>query len=150
MQKFLRILMLTALLLPFALQAQNTLTVCSGTTSNEYVPFYGYYADVDQHNQLIYPASSLTAMNGQAIMQMVFYIDTSADNGTSVADNRLGTWSVSLGETSETTLSSLDNTTPLTQVYEGYFDCSTGTLTLEFDVPGKRLLGLQEQTLQDG
>ena len=135
MQKFLRILMLTALLLPFALQAQNTLTVCSGTTSNEYVPFYGYYADEDQHNQLIYPASSLTAMNGQAIMQMVFYIDTSADNGTSVAANRLGTWSVSLGETSETTLSSLDNTTPLTQVYEGYFDCSTGTLTLEFDVP---------------
>ncbi len=126
--------MLTALFLPFALQAQ-TLTVCNGTSNNQYIPFYGYNGDADQHNQMIYPAESLTAMNGEPILQMVFYIDPSALNGTYTAADRLGTWTVSLGETTATTLNGLDNTTTLTQVYQGYFDCSTGTLTLEFDVP---------------
>ncbi len=126
--------MLTALILPFALQAQ-TLTVCNGTSNNQYIPFYGYNGDAAQHNQMIYPAESLSAMNGESILQMVFYIDPSAQNGTYTAADRLGTWTVSLGETTATTLNGLDSTTTLTQVYQGYFDCSTGTLTLEFDVP---------------
>lgn len=124
--------MLVALMLPFASQAQ-TLTVCDGTVNSQYVPFDGYNADAAQHNQMLYPATDLTAMNGQAITQMVFYIDQSASNGSNTAASRLGTWTVSLGETTATTLSALDNTTTLTQVYQGYFDCSTGTLTLEFD-----------------
>lgn len=135
MQKFLRFLMLAVLFLPFALQAQSSLTVCTATGSNEFVPFQGFNADYAQHNQLIYPANMLTAINGQTIMQMVFYIDQSASNGQNTSASRLGTWTVSLGETTETTLNGLDNTTSLTQVYEGYFDCSTGTLTLEFNVP---------------
>ncbi len=134
MKKLLRFLMLAVLFLPFALQAQ-TLTVCEGTVSNEYVPFQGYNADYAQHNQMIYPASMLTDLNGETILQMEFYIDPNASNGTNTAADRLGTWTVSLGETTETTLSGLDNTTPLTQVYQGYFDCSTGILTVEFNSP---------------
>lgn len=110
-----------------------SITLCDGTSNNEYVPFYGYYADEDQHNQMIYPAEGLAAMNGMSITQMVFYIDESANNGTNTAASRMGTWTVSLGETESTTLSGLDNTTSLTQVYEGYFDCSTGKLTIVFD-----------------
>ena len=125
-------MLLAVMILPFASQAQN-LTVCDGTVNSQYVPFDGYNADGAQHNQMLYPATDLTAMNGQAITQMVFYIDPSASNGTYTAASRLGTWTVSLGETTATTLSALDNTTTLTQVYQGYFDCSTGTLTLEFD-----------------
>ena len=111
---------------------QQTLTVKEGTENNDKVPFDGYNADASQHNQMIYPAVDLTAMSGKIITQMVFYIDQSENNGSNTAADRLGTWTVSLGETAETTLSGLDNTTTLTQVYEGYFDCSTGTLTLEF------------------
>ena len=81
---------------------------------------------------MIFPATDLMAMNGKEITQMVFYIDQSANNGTYTAAERLGTWTVSLGETEATTLDGLDNTTTLTQVYQGYFDCSTGTLTLAF------------------
>ena len=112
---------------------QQTLTVNDGTDNSEKVPFDGYNADHDQHDQMIYPAVDLTAMSGKIITQMVFYIDQSASNGSNTAVDRLGTWTVSLGETAETTLSGLDNTTTLTQVYQGNFDCSTGTLTLEFD-----------------
>ncbi len=111
----------------------ETLTVHEGTTNNEYVPFYGYYADAAQHNQMIFPADELAAMSGNVITQMVFYIDGTASNGSGTSADRLGTWTVSLGETTATTLSGLDNTTTVTQVYQGYFDCSTGSLTLTFD-----------------
>jgi hypothetical protein len=150
MKKLLQMFALVALLAtPWVTNAQSsTLTICNGTANHEYVPFYGYYADDPQHNQLIYPADSLTVMNGEAILQMVFYIDQSASNGSNTSADRMGTWTVSLGETTATTLSGLDNTTTLTQVYQGYFDCSTGTLTLLFDTPysyngGNLLVDLQ-------
>ena len=123
--------LLLAIGLPWVANAQ-TVTVCDGTDNSEYVPFEGYNADAAQHNQMIFPATDLSAMNGKEITQMVFYIDQSASNGSNTAASRLGTWTVSLGETTATTLSGLDNTTTLTQVYQGYFDCSTGTLTLAF------------------
>ena len=130
-RKSLLFALLVALFMPWAANAQ-TMTVCDGTDNSEYVPFEGYNADAAQHNQMIFPATDLSAMNGKEITQMVFYIDQSASNGSNTAASRLGTWTVSLGETEATTLSGLDNTTALTQVYQGYFDCSTGTLTLAF------------------
>ena len=130
-RKSLLFLLLFALLAPWAANAQ-TVTVCNGTDNSNKVPFDGYNADSPQHNQMIFPATDLSAMNGKEITQMVFYIDQSASNGSYTAADRLGTWTVSLGETEATTLSGLDNTTTLTQVYQGYFDCSTGTLTLAF------------------
>ena len=133
MKKFFAFLLGMALLTPWTAQAQNQLTVCEGTANSSVVPFDGYNADGAQHNQMIYPATSLTGMSGMVITQMVFYIDQSAGNGSYTDANRLGTWTVSLGETTETTLSALDNATTLTQVYQGYFDCSTGTLTLAFE-----------------
>ena len=96
MQKFLRTLTLVALIcVPWVTQAQQTLTVADGTASNEYVPFYGYYADVDQHNQVLYPAADLTAMVGKSITQMVFYIDPNGNNGSNTAAAYMGAWTVS-------------------------------------------------------
>ncbi len=133
MKKFLQILSLAALLcVPWATTAQNTLTVADGTSNSQVVPFDGYNADAAQHNQVLYPAADLTVMSGKDITQMVFYIDQSQNNGTNTAADRMGTWTVSLGETSATSLTGLDNSTQLTQVYQGYFDCSTGTLTIVF------------------
>ena len=113
--------------------ANSPLIVHDGTTNNSTVPFDGWNADNAQHNQLIYPAAELSEMSGNVISEMVFYIDGIANNGSYTSADRLGTWTVSLGETDATTLSDLDNSTSLTQVYQGYFDCSSGTLTLVFD-----------------
>ena len=126
---------LLALLLPLAAQAQQTLTVADSTASSAVVPFDGFNADAAQHNQMIYPASMLNTMSGSTITMLQFYIDPSGSNGSNTAAARLGTWTVSLGETSATTLATLDNSTPLTEVYEGYFDCSTSTLTILFETP---------------
>ena len=86
--------------IPWATKAQNTLTICDGTATNNYVPFYGYYADVAQNGQMIYPADSLTDMIGMQINQMVFYISsTGYGNGTfelrtSIGGEVLGTMTV--------------------------------------------------------
>ena len=61
MQKFIRTLMLVALLLPFASQAQNTLTVADGTATNSNVPIHGLYVDDFTRCQIIYPASEIEA-----------------------------------------------------------------------------------------
>lgn len=135
MKQLLKFLTLAAMLcIPWVTQAQ-TLTVADGTANSQYIPFEGYNADNSggQTNQMIYPATELRDMDGMAITQMAFYIDASANNGTYTAADRLGTWTVSLGETTETALTGVDNTTTLTAVYTGYLDCSTGTLTIVFD-----------------
>ena len=110
-------------------------TVADGTDNNEYVPFYGYWADEDQHNQMIYPATDLSAMVGRQITQMVFYIDPTANNGSNTSS--IGTWTVSLGETTATTLSGIDNTTSRSTVYDGYmnFDLTENTMTVNFTTP---------------
>ena len=150
MKKALQILMLlAAVTMSAGLRAQGTLTVCNGTDTNEYVPIYGYYADDEQTSQMIFPASMLTSMQGSAIEQMAFYVSY---DGNYDAD--LGDWNVSLGITTATTLSALDETTPVTQVYSGplVFDAATnatmmyvifsspfvyngGNLLVEFDHP---------------
>ena len=113
-------------------KAQQTLTVHDGTATNRYVPFYGYWADETQRNQMIYPASDFPgAMVGGQISQMVFYIDPSQGNtyGSGVGD-----WVVSLGTTDATTLSGLDTSTELTQVFSGNLDAviNGNTMTITF------------------
>ena len=113
-------------------KAQQTLTVHDGTATNRYVPFYGYWADETQQNQMIYPASDFPgAMVGGQISQMVFYIDPSQGNtyGSGVGD-----WVVSLGTTDATTLSGLDTSTELTEVFSGNLDAviNGNTMTIAF------------------
>ena len=135
-RKSLLFVLLMVFLAPLAMNAQETLLVHDGTTTNQYVPFYGYYADESQQNQMIYPASELTTeennMTGAEITQMVFYYSSLGSGGTGV-----GTWTVSLGETRNTTLSGLDNSTTLTEVFTGgldaLFNTTDKTLTITFD-----------------
>ena len=135
-KKHLLLLLLFALIAPWAANAQQTITVYeteSGT--NDYIPIYGYYSDSDQHNQMIYPASALATMgDGATISQMVFYIDSwdYYDNGYEIED--LGTWTVKLGETTATTLDGLDETTTLTEVFSDELVCNSDhtTMTIAF------------------
>ena len=127
-RKLLLFSLLLALMVPWTAKAQ-TLTVCDGTTTNNYIPIYGYWADAAQHNQMIYPATDLSVMNGKSITSMTFYLSSGATG------NDIGSWTVSLGETTETTLTGLDGTTSLTQVYSGAmtFDATAMTMSFEFD-----------------
>ena len=113
-------------------KAQQTLTVHDGTATNRYVPFYGYWADYTQQNQMIYPASDFPgAMVGGQISQMVFYINPSQG---STYGSGVGDWIVSLGTTDATTLSGLDTSTELTEVFSGNLDAVIvgNTMTIAF------------------
>ena len=128
MQKFLRTLTLMALLaVPWVSNAQ-TLTVANGTNTNSYVPFYGYMMDVDQHNQIVYPADSLTAMVNKNITSLTFYISMSSSYWNSST-------TVSLGIVNDVALTSLNTSVTLTPVWTGNLSYSPtdGTLVFTFD-----------------
>ena len=48
-------------------------TICNGNETNYNLPIYGYYYDNFQKNQMIYPESELTALEGTVIHSMTFY-----------------------------------------------------------------------------
>ena len=73
------------------LAQQQTLTVADGTDTEERLPFFAFFADYDQHSQMIYPASMLTALQGTQILSLTFY-----SNDPSSFDD----FTVKLGETS--------------------------------------------------
>lgn len=78
-----------------------TLTVCNGTNTSQYIPFYGWYYDIaGTMVQMIYPASMLTDMDGGTITSVKFYSST----GLKFSG---GTNTVTMGLTDNTTLSTI-------------------------------------------
>ncbi len=77
-RKSLLILLLLAAFAPWT-TAQETLTVYDqgGSTTSQYVPIYGYYADYGCRSQFIIPADKLEAMQGGTIEKLTFYIQSS-------------------------------------------------------------------------
>ena len=135
-KKSLLLTLLLAVFAPWAANAQETLTVHDGTETNRFVPFYGYYADENQTNQMIYPATELGDMDGGTISGMTLYW---TPGPSSYGGSGVGTWTISIGETTATSLSGLDNTTALTVVFTGgldaLFNSTDHTLPIAFDSP---------------
>lgn len=119
----------------------DEITVADGTTTNQYVPFYGYYADqTGMRSQIIYLAADLEEMVGGTISKLTFYSSTSSWTNTA-------TFTLSLAEVDATSLSAIDGTTVLTLVKSGYTLSSNagGKLEITFTDPfvyseGKNLL----------
>ena len=87
MKRFYKFLMpmvaMVAMALPWTASAQLTLTVADGTSTNGYVPVYGYYADAYLQADFVYPADSLSEMTGGIINSMTFFsTNSSVDWGT--------------------------------------------------------------------
>ena len=122
-------LLVAALALPTAVQAQETLTVCDGTTTNNYIPFYGSYVDTRGCTcEFIIPAETegMENMEGGTISKLTFYISGSP-----------ATWGnptiqVYIGEVDGTTLSSINGPTNFTIVYSGTISNQTNPLEIEF------------------
>ena len=61
-----------------ATEPTHEVVVCDETTSNMYVPFYGYWSDVHLvESQFIYPAEKLTGLNGRKITGIKFFATSS-------------------------------------------------------------------------
>ncbi len=143
--------MLAVLMLPFALQAQNTLTVADGTTTNSNVPIYGLWADAYLRCQTIYTAGLLDAaatgygLNGGTITSLTYYLSSTASEAWT------GTWEVKLMEVTNSTLTGFVDMTDATTVYTGTLDGTSSPLTITFSTPytyqgGNLLIEVSETT----
>ena len=124
--KTLLLLLLLGLLMPLAHAQQNTLTVYDGTSTNNYVPLYGNWADAYLKCEFVVPADELSEMNGGTISQMDFYLFSPA------AAAWTGTFQVFLKEVQETTLSAWSGTDDATIVFTGNLDGTGSTMTVAF------------------
>ncbi|MCQ2276677.1 MAG: fibronectin type III domain-containing protein [Bacteroidales bacterium] len=128
MKKNLLLILMAVVTLPSMLLAQQqTLTVADGTDTEERLPFFAFFADYDQHSQMIYPASMLTALQGTQILSLTFY-----SNDPSSFDD----FTVKLGETSVSNFNSETFvTSATTTVYSGTITIANGMMTINFTAP---------------
>ena len=117
----------------FVLQswAQQTLVVANGTITSETLPVNGYWMDINQHNQFIYPASFVDSLNGALILKLTFhanpFVNENWGNSTCV---------ISIGTPIDSNYASAThNTSPLTQVYSGPLSVVNGVMEFVFSTP---------------
>lgn len=105
-------------------------TVADGTDTNTYLPIYGNQYANKQINQMIYPASMLTEIQGKKIKSMKFYAERINFSG--------GAFNVKMGITNSTTFPRTYSriTANMTTVKTGQAAESGGTeLVITFDQP---------------
>lgn len=116
------------LAVPWTNGAQTMTTiVADGSATNDYIPIYGYWADAEQHNQIVYSEDILADMLGVTISGMKFYATDSPSWGL--------TATVSMGIAESSTLSAPNTTATLTQVWTGTVTFSNNEWSISFATP---------------
>ena len=88
-----------------------SITINEGTTTNEFVPIYGYWADNYTRSQFIIPAADLEAIEWDTITQLTFYISSNVNLGAAEFE-------AYMAEADETTISGLKSWDALTKVMD--------------------------------
>ena len=123
------LLFLLALMLGFStlqVSAQETLTVHDGTTTNGYVPVYGFYADAYLKAEFVIPANDLGDMAGGSISGMKFYSSTSSVSWGAA------NFQVFMTEVNNETISAFEGTGNATIVYTGPLSIANGEMEITF------------------
>lgn len=115
-----------------ATEPTSEVVVCDLTTSNMYVPFYGYWSDVYLvESQFIYPAEKLTGLNGRKITGIKFF-------ATSTLQFNNGSIQLSIKETEQSEFASAagdDMITDMTVAATISADNTTSELEFVFSQP---------------
>ena len=136
-------LMMTLLLAVTGYVRADELTVNDGTSTNSYVPAYGFYADAYLKCEMVYPATELAEMVGGSIEGLTFYTSSPATEAWT------STWQVFVSEVSDASISTFNG--PGTVVYEGALDGTGATMSITFNAPyqyngGNLLVGVYNIT----
>ena len=126
MKKIYKLFALAVLLFCGTTLWAEELTVADGTTTNNYMPICGYYADQTFKNQFIYSASLLDEMSGGTIESVDFHL-----NSATITFDGNPQVEVKIAEVEATTLSAFLDAT-FTTVYTGGFDVANNVLTITF------------------
>ena len=106
-----------------------SITVNDGTTTNGYVPIYGYYCDDNTKSQFVIPANDLANMQYGNITKMTFYSSNASISWGSASFN------VYLSETTETGVSAIAELTGMAQVYSGSLSIANNVMEVVFTSP---------------
>ena len=133
-----------------------TFTVNDGSATNEYVPFYGYYADTGTKGQFIIPASTLQNIAYGTINKLTFYVNNSTSNTTFTSSNSgiSSIFEVYMGEVDNTTFdgNTLNEWTSLEKVMNAAnLEVKDHMMVVTLDTPyqymgGNLLIGFNETT----
>ena len=96
-----------------------SITIADGTTTNDYVPVYGFYVDNYTVSQFIVPADSIAAIQWDSITQLTFY------SSNANIDWGNAKFEVYMAEVASTTISALADWNSLTKVK------NAGSLSIE-------------------
>ena len=109
-----------------ATEPTHEVVVCDGTNSNQYVPFYSFWADTYLvESQFIYPAEKLTDLNGRKIASVKFFAESNVKaNG--------GQLQVSLKETEQTVFADAGNDKVTEMTVAGTCNIDNNSNTIEF------------------
>ena len=108
---------------------ESELTVHDGTSTNGYVPVYGFYADAYLKCEMVYPADELSQMAGGTISQMKFYASQA-----SVAWGAAN-FQVFMKEVADPSISAFAGSDDATMVYEGPLNITANEMLVEFTTP---------------
>ncbi len=110
------------------MKAQETLTVYDKTSTNQYIPIYGYYADSNGcQSEFIIPAADLAGIEGSTITALKFY----SSNASVTFGNAV--FKVYLKEVAADALASaFSGDADATTVYEGSLSISSNEMTITF------------------
>ena len=122
-------LMMMLLLAVTGFVRADELTVHDGTTTNGYVPVYGFYADAFLKCEMVYPASELTSLAGSDINSLKFYASQSNVSWG------IANFQVFMTEVSGTTISAFEGPAGATIVYDGALSIVDGEMVVSFTTP---------------
>ena len=109
-----------------ATEPTNEVVVCDATNTNQYVPFYSFWADIYLvESQFIYPADKLTGLNGRKISGIKFFAESNIKaNG--------GKLQISLKETEQTVFADAGNDKVTEMIVAGTCNIDNTTNEIEF------------------
>lgn len=109
-----------------ATEPTNEVVVCDATNTNQYVPFYSFWADMYLvESQFIYPAEKLTDLNGRKIASVKFF----AESNVKATGGQL---QVSLKETEQTVFADAGNDKVTEMTVAGTCNIDNNSNTIEF------------------
>ena len=114
-----------------ATEPTNEVLVCDGTNTNQYLPFYSFWADYYLvESQFIYPAQKLTGLNGRKISSVKFF----AQGNIKATGGKL---QISLKETDQTIFEDAgnDKITDMTVAGTCDIDNTSGEIEFIFNEP---------------
>ena len=101
--------------------------VADGTTTNSYVPVYGYYVDNYTRSQFVYPAESLSTLANKQLTGMTFFAETASANWG------VANFKVYVTETENATISAFADVENMTLVYDGSLGITGNQMSIAFD-----------------